>query len=102
MPSESESGKHLPVGLRVAGLALLLALTAEGALHLDFRQPFIGYGLGGAFLLFLAAKPGGRRIAMVGTLAAVIAASAVWGRFEGPTTLLVQMMGALGLASLLW
>jgi PAP2 superfamily len=90
------------MGLRVAGTILLLALTAAAAYHLDFRQPFIGYGLGGAFLLFLAAKPDARRIAMVSAMGAALAAGLVWGRFEGVPTLLVQAMGALGLASLLW
>lgn len=81
---------------------MLLALTVEAVIHLDFRQPFIGYGLGGAFLLFLAAERGGRRIAMVGGLGAAIAAVVISRRFEGAPTLLVQVMGALGLASLLW
>ena len=103
MPPESlPVVKLLPAGLRVAGLILLLGLTVEAALHLDFRQPFIGYGLGGAFLLFLAGKPGARRGATVGLLGAAIAAAVIWGRFEGVTTLLVQAMGSLGLASLLW
>jgi len=96
------SAKLPPTGLRVAGSALLLVLTVEATLHLDFRQPFIGYGLGGAFLLFLGAKLGGRRIATVGGMGAVIAAVVIGRRFGGVPTLLVQTMGALGLASLLW
>ena len=90
------------MGLRLVGSAFLLALTAEAAFHLDFGQPFIGYGLGGAFLLFLAAKPGGRRIAMVAALGAAIAVIVTRGRFDGVATLVVQAMGAVGLASLLW
>jgi len=96
------SAKLLPTGVRAAGTILLLAVTAAAAFHLDFRQPFIGYGLGGAFLLFLAIKPGGRRIAIVGAMGTLLAVGLVWGRFEGLPTLLVQVMGSFGLASLLW
>ena len=90
------------MGLRLAGSAFLLALTAEAAFHLDFGQPFIGYGLGGAFLLFLAARPGGRRITMVAALGAAVTVIVTRARFAGVPTLMVQAMGALGLASLLW
>ncbi|MGA8153473.1 MAG: phosphatase PAP2 family protein [Terriglobales bacterium] len=103
MPAENvPTVKSLPAGLRLAGVVLLLALSVAAVFHLDFRQPFIGYGLGGAFLLFLAAKLGRRRVAMVSGLGAAIAAGVVWGRFEGVPTLLVQAMGSLGMASLLW
>lgn len=91
----------MPAGLRVAGSAALLAVAFEAVFHLDFRQPFIGYGLGGAFLLFLASRPRGRRIAIVSAVGVVIAASTVWGKFEGVPSLLVQAMGSLGVASLL-
>jgi hypothetical protein len=96
------SSKLLATGLRFAASALLLALAVEAAFYLDFRQPFIGYGLGGAFLLFLAAKPGRPRTAIVVALGAIVAAIVTGGRFAGVPTLLVQAIGALGLASLLW
>ena len=103
MSAESvPSVKLLPAGLRIAGAAVLVALTVAAAFHLDFRQPFIGYGLGGALFLFLAAKPGGRAIAIVSALGVAIATGVIWGRFEGLPTLLVQAMGSLGLVSLLW
>src|SRR5262249_38663859 len=50
---------------------------------------------------FLAAKPSWSRIAMICGLAAVLAMAFVWRQFAGVPTLLVQVMGALGLATLL-
>jgi hypothetical protein len=94
--------KPLPMFLRIAGLGPLLFAVAEATVHLDFQQPFIGYGLGGVFLLFLAARPAPRRIAVVFGLASAIAVVVLWGRYEGLPTLLVQGMGSLGLASLFW
>lgn len=91
----------LPLVLRILLSAALVAVAVTAAKHLDFRQPFIGYGLGGAFLLFLAAKPALDRIALVGVMGAAMAAAVVWGHFDGIPTLLVQGMGSLGLASLL-
>jgi PAP2 superfamily len=95
------SSKLLTAGVRLAGSALLLALTAAAAFHLDFQQPFIGYGLGGAFLLFLATKPEKWRTVIVLALGTVVAAIVTRGHFEVSPTLLVQAMGALGLSSLL-
>jgi len=94
--------KPLTAILRIIACVLLVALAAMGALRLDFRQPFIGYGLGGAFLLFLAARQGAARTALVGTLGVAFAAAIIRGHFVGIPTLLVQIMGALGLASLLF
>jgi len=103
MPAESvPSARNLPAALRIAGCAVLLAIALEAVSHLDFRQPFIGYGLGGAFLLFLASRPGRRRIAIVGAMGATIAASMARGASADVPSLLVQGMGSLGLASLLW
>jgi len=93
--------KPFAVALRLLICVLLLALAVIAAVRLDFRQPFIGYGLGGAFLLFLAARQGRTRTAMVSALGAAFAGVIVWGRFEDTPALLVQIMGALGLASLL-
>jgi hypothetical protein len=86
---------------RVLVCFLVTALAVLGAVRLDFRQPFIGYGLGGAFLLFLAARQGRVRTAIVCGLGAAFAFASVWRRFEDLPALLVQIMGALGLSSLL-
>jgi len=86
--------------MRISGSCALVAAAAVAARQLDFRQPFIGYGLGGAFFLFLATKPAWGRVALVGAIGAAIAAAVVWGHFAGIPTLLVQGMGSLGLASL--
>ncbi len=99
MPEETQS---LPQTVfRIVGSCALVALAIVAARQLDFRQPFIGYGLGGAFLLFLAAKPARDRVVLVAVIGAAIAAFIVWGHFDGIPTLLVQGMGSLGLASLL-
>jgi glyoxylase-like metal-dependent hydrolase (beta-lactamase superfamily II) len=58
---------------------VLVALAAAAALRLDFRQPFIGYGLGGAFLLFLAAKPGRLQTAIVVALGVAVSAIVTGG-----------------------
>jgi hypothetical protein len=102
MPEENSAPRQgLPVIAGVPVCALLAAIAIEAVLNLDFKQPFIGYGLGGAFLLFLAARPGWSRIAVVGGIGMIGAVATVWGRYEGVPTLLVQVMGPLGLASLL-
>jgi len=86
--------------LRVLVCVLLAAIAGEAILHLDFKQPFIGYGLGGAFLLFLAARPGLARVAWVTGIGGIGVVTTVWGHYQGIPTLLVQVMGPLGLASL--
>ena len=91
----------LPSALRISVSVLLLALAVTAVLHLDFQQPFIGYGLGGAFLLFLAAKPEPLRIVIVCMLGLAITIQAVGRHFLGLPTLLVQGMGSFGVASLL-
>ena len=95
------SRANLPLILRAIICTVLAVLVATAAHRLDFRQPFIGYGFGGAFLLFLAVKPSRIRIAIVSILGLAIAASVIWGHYDSIPTLLVQGMGALGLASLL-
>jgi len=101
MPARSAPiPKPIPVVAKIFA-SLLLVTLAVMATRLDFRQPFIGYGLGGTFLLFLATRPSPRRKAIVGALA-IGAAGLLLGRHLGDiTTLLVQGMGFLGLASLL-
>ena len=81
--------------------AVLAVLALAAGTRLDFRQPFIGYGFGGAFLLCLAAGLSPKRMAILGAIGAVLTAWVVWGRYEDGAGLLVQVMGALGLASLL-
>jgi hypothetical protein len=102
MPDENAAPQHgLPVALRLLVCALLAAIAVEAILHLDFKQPFIGYGLGGVFLLFLAARPGLTRVAFVSGIGMIGVVTTVWGHYEGIPTLLVQAMGPLGLASLM-
>ena len=101
MPDENTPPQHRPpVVIRVLICALLAAIAVEAVLHLDFKQPFIGYGLGGAFLLFLAARPGWSWVALVSGIGVVGVVTTVKGHYEGIPTLLVQLMGPLGLASL--
>lgn len=101
MPASSApTPKTLPVVAKIL-LSLLLVTLAMMATRLDFRQPFIGYGLGGTFLLFLATRPSPRRKAVVCALAIVAAALVLVGHVGDIATLLVQGMGSLGLASLL-
>lgn len=90
----------LPVVIRVLTCILLAAVGLEAILHLDFKQPFIGYGLGGAFLLFLAARPGLVRVALVTGIGVSGVVTTVWSHYQGIPTLLVQVMGPLGVASL--
>jgi hypothetical protein len=102
MPDENSTPRHgSPLVVRLLMGSLLAAIAVEAVLHLDFKQPFIGYGLGGAFLLFLAARPGWSRIYLVGGIGMIGVVMTVWGHYEGIPTLLVQAMGPLGLASLL-
>lgn len=91
----------LPFVIRVPLCALLGVLVLTAGTHLDFRQPFIGYGFGGAFLLVIAADLSPKRMAMLGAVGALLTAWVVWGRYQDLTALLVQVMGAFGLASLL-
>jgi hypothetical protein len=77
-------------------------LADLAALHLDFRQPFVGYGIGGAFLLLVAARPNWRQLVIVLCTAAMVAFFVFRSRIEDPATLLVQLLGSLGLASLLF
>ena len=101
MSSETSSLERLAPAIRgIAAGILFGALVLAATFHLDFRQPFIGYGLGGAFLLFLASKPSVWRIAVVVGLGTVLAASVIRGNYVDVPTLLVQSMGSLGLASL--
>jgi hypothetical protein len=102
MPDTNTAPQHgLPTITRLLFSLLFGAIVIEATLHLDFKQPFIGYGLGGAFLLFLAARPGLRRVALVSGIGIMGVMATVWGHYAGIPTLLVQVMGPLGLASLL-
>lgn len=94
-----EAGLALVIRAPLCALLGVLALTA--GTHLDFRQPFIGYGFGGAFLLYGAAERIPRRMTMLAAVGALLTAWVVWGRYEDLAALLVQVMGAFGLASLL-
>jgi hypothetical protein len=93
--------KAVQAVVRVLVCVLLAAIAVEAILHLDFKQPFIGYGLGGAFLLFLAVRPDWSRIVVVGGIGTAGVVTTVWSHYQGIPTLLVQVIGPLGLASLL-
>jgi len=81
--------------------AVLGVLVLAAGTRLDFKQPFIGYGFGGAFLLCIAGQLAPKRMAILGAIGALLTAWVVWGRYEDLAALLVQVMGAFGLASLL-
>ena len=49
MPNPQTSESALPFLVRAPAIALLIVLADIAALRLDFRQPFVGYGIGGAF-----------------------------------------------------
>jgi hypothetical protein len=91
----------LPLVIRAPLCALLGVLVLSAGTRLDFRQPFIGYGFGGAFLLCTVAERKPKRLALLGILGALLTAWVVWGRYQDLTTLLVQVMGGFGLTSLL-
>ena len=91
----------LPFVVRVPLCVLLGVLVLSAGTHLDFRQPFIGYGFGGAFLLCLAAGFTRKRMVILTVMGALVTAWVVWGRYEDLAALLVQVIGAFGLASLL-
>lgn len=91
----------LPFVVRAPLCFLLGVLVMEAGARLDFRQPFIGYGIGGAFLLYVAAGLNSRRMAMLGAVGTLLTGWVVLGRYHDMATLLVQVIGAFGLASLL-
>ncbi|MGA9414583.1 MAG: hypothetical protein WBV60_07815, partial [Terriglobales bacterium] len=88
---------RLSLAIRASLCALLAVLALTAGTHLDFRQPFIGYGFGGAFLLYLAAERIPKRLTILAGLGALLTAWVVWGRYQDLTTLLVQVLGAFGL-----
>ncbi len=101
MAATENPASALPIAIRTAVIACLVVLADVAALHLDFRQPFVGYGVGGACLLLLAARPNWRQIGIV-LLAAAMIAFFVVRRIEDAATLVIQLTGSLGLASLLF
>ena len=100
MPAENTAPQRSSLALRILICALLAAVAVEAILHLDFKQPFIGYGLGGALLLFIASRPERLRVMLVSGLGLAGVLFTVRGNYEGIPSLLVQVMGPLGLASL--
>lgn len=107
-PSQSTAAKFtaadstLPLVVRAPVIFLLIMLADFCALHLDFRQPFIGYGIGGAFLLFLAVRPNWRQVFLVLAATAMIAFFVFHTRLEDAATVFVQVSGSLGLATWLF
>ena len=90
-----------PFVIRALLCALLGVLVLNAATHLDFRHPFIGYGFGGVFLLHVTADRSPKRIAMLGIVGALLTACVVSRSYQDVATLMAQVMGAFGLASLL-
>ncbi len=101
MPIAQKSKYVLPFLVRALGSALLVVLADMAALHTDFSQPFVGYGIGGAFLLLVAARPNWQQIVITLGGATMISFFAIRTPIESAATLLVQVVGSLGLASLL-
>jgi hypothetical protein len=101
MAAAENPASGLPIAIRTAVIACLVVLADVAALHLDFRQPFVGYGIGGACLLLLAARPSWRQVVIVVVAAAMIAFFVV-RRIEDAATLIIQLTGSLGLATLLY
>lgn len=101
MAASQDSAPPLSLALRTTVIACLVVVADIAALHLDFRQPFVGYGIGGACLLLLAARPNWRQVVIV-LLAAAMIAFFVVRRIENAATLVIQLTGSLGLGSLLF
>jgi hypothetical protein len=101
MAAPEKAATAVPIAIRTAVIACLVVLADVAALHLDFRQPFVGYGIGGACLLLLAARPGWRQVVIVIAAAAMICFFVV-RRVEDAATLVIQLTGSLGLATLLF
>ncbi len=91
----------LPFVIRAPLCAPLGILVLLAGTYLDFRQPYFGYGFGGAFLICLAIRPSPKRLALLTVMGAFLTAWVTWGRYQDAATLLVQVIGAFGLASLL-
>jgi hypothetical protein len=92
----------LPFILRSVLITLLVVLTDFVALRLDFRQPFVGYGIGGAFLVFLAARPTLRQFGLVFLASLMIGFFVFHVRVKDVADVIVEIIGTLGLASLLF
>jgi len=101
MAAAENPASALPIAIRTAVIACLVVLADVAALHLDFRQPFVGYGIGGACLLLLASRPSWRQVVIVIVAGAMIAFFVV-RRIEDAVTLVIQLTGSLGLATLLF
>ena len=78
-------------------LALLAALILWMSPHLELDQPFIGYSVGGAFLLFLANKP--ERIEWLAASLVGMALGIVLTHWALLPRMLVTLAAGFGLAS---
>ena len=93
-----ESG--VAFALRSLVCTFLAVVVLNAASHLDFRHPFIGYGFGGILLLYWTAELSAKRRAMVVILGGLLSVWIASGGYEGLASLLAQVIGAFGLASL--
>ena len=80
----------------IAGL--LVGLTFWLGPHLRLSQPFVGYSVGGAFLLFVVSKPEKIEIACMGSLGTLIALATIHA--DRLPRMMVALAAALGVASL--
>jgi PAP2 superfamily len=97
----ADRNPRLPFVLRSVLIALLILLADFVGLRLDFRQPFVGYGIGGAFLVFIAARPKRTQLGCVFLASLMIGFFVFHSRIEDVSNLTVEVVGSLGLASLL-
>jgi hypothetical protein len=101
LPFDALPVDGLPFIVRPVLITLLVVLADIAALRLDFRQPFVGYGIGGAFLVFLAGRPKPRQLLLALAAAAMIGFFVFHTRVNDVADILVEVIGSLGLASLL-
>lgn len=102
MAQVAEKSGGLPFILRSVLIALLVVLADYVALKLDFRQPFVGYGIGGAFVLFIATRPTRKQMLLVLLASGMVGFFVFHTRFEDVASVIVEIIGSLGLASLLF
>jgi hypothetical protein len=101
MAHTAKKSDALPFVVRPVLIALLVVLADIVALRLDFRQPFVGYGIGGAFLVLLGSRPKPRQLLLVLAASVMIGFFAFHTRVNDVADTIVEIVGSLGLASLL-
>lgn len=77
---------------------LLAGLTFWLSPHFQLNQPFVGYSIGGAFLLFLASKPEKIELVCVGALGLILTIATI--QADRLPRMMVTLAAALGIASM--